>query len=466
MAEHWVELVQIVHALGDFVGADAELVGQGVLLRVVVRQELVERRIEQADGRGQALERFEDADEVLALVGEELGQGSLAVFFFLREDHFADGVDAVAFEEHVLGAAQTDSDGAEGDSVGRLLGRVGIGANPEARGLGAPAHELLEAFVNFALRGAQRFLDEHLDDFRRGGLDLTVVDLAGCSIDGEVISLVVGVIADFERFVVVVDVQGTGAAHANLAHLTGHQGGVRTDAAARGEDAFGRDHAAQVFRRSLDAHEENFFAFVRGFDATFGVEVDFAGGRAGTGGEPFGNDLGRFDRVAVEDGREDLVELLGRHAVHGGFPVDEFFLHHVAGDLHRGEAGAFAVAGLQHEEFAVLDGELEVLHVFEVLLEGLLDFEEFAVGRRKLFFHADDGFRRAHAGNNVFALRVDQELAVEDLGAAGRVAREGDAGTAGLTHVAENHALHVDRRAPLVRDVVFAAVDVGALVVP
>ena len=276
----------------------------------------------------------------------------------------------------------------------------------------------------------------------------------------------VGVVADLERLVMVINVERTGAAHADLAHLAGNESGVRTDAAACGENALGRDHAAQVFGRCLDADEEDFFTFVGGFDATFGIEVDFAGGRAGTGGEPFGNDLGRFDRVAVEDGREDLIELLGRHAVHGGFPVDEFFFDHVAGDFHSSETGAFAVAGLQHEKLAVFDGELEVLHVCEVLLEGLLDLEELAVGRRELFFHADDRFRRAHPGHDVFTLRVDEELAVEDLGTAGRVAREGDAGTTGVAHVAEDHALHVDRRAPLVRDVVFAAVDIGALVVP
>ena len=46
VSKHRVELVQVVHAFRDFVGADAELVGQSVLLRVVVRQELVERRVE------------------------------------------------------------------------------------------------------------------------------------------------------------------------------------------------------------------------------------------------------------------------------------------------------------------------------------------------------------------------------------------------------------------------------------
>ena len=45
-------------------------------------------------------------------------------------------------------------------------------------------------------------------------------------------------------------------------------------------------------------------------------------------------------------------------------------------------AGAFAVARLEHEELAVLDGELDVLHVLEMFLEGGADLREFRVALR------------------------------------------------------------------------------------
>jgi hypothetical protein len=87
---------------------------------------------------GQALEGLEDAGEVALLVGQELGQGRLAVLDGVGEDHLAHGVDAVALEEHVLGAAEADAGGAERDGVLRLLGRVGVGADLELGGLRAP----------------------------------------------------------------------------------------------------------------------------------------------------------------------------------------------------------------------------------------------------------------------------------------------------------------------------------------
>ena len=80
--------------------------------------------------------------------------------------------------------------------------------------------------------------------------------------------------------------------------------------------------------------------------------------------------------------------------------------------------------------------------------------------------HLGDGLRGAHAGDDVFALGVDEVLAVENVFAGGRVAGEGDAGAGGFAGVAEDHGLDVDGGAPLGGDAVLGAVDFGAVVVP
>jgi hypothetical protein len=56
---------------------DAELLREFGLGLVVMRHELVQGRVEEADRGGQAVEGLEDAGEVLALVGQELGEGLL-----------------------------------------------------------------------------------------------------------------------------------------------------------------------------------------------------------------------------------------------------------------------------------------------------------------------------------------------------------------------------------------------------
>ena len=77
-----------------------------------------------------------------------------------------------------------------------------------------------------------------------------------------------------------------------------------------------------------------------------------------------------------------------------------------------------------------------------------------------------DGERSAHAGDHVFALRVHEVLAEEDVLAGGGIAREAHAGAGVFAQVAEHHGLHVDRGAEPVVDVVDAAVGLGALVLP
>ena len=75
-------------------------------------------------------------------------------------------------------------------------------------------------------------------------------------------------------------------------------------------------------------------------------------------------------------------------------------------------------------------------------------------------------FGRADAGHDVFALGVDEKFAVEHLLAGRRVARERHAGAGIVAGVAIDHRLDVDGRAPFGGDVVFAAINDGAVVHP
>ena len=89
-------------------------------------------------------------------------------------------------------------------------------------------------------------------------------------------------------------------------------------------------------------------------------------------------------------------------------------LYHVDGDLDHGATRALAVTGLQHVEAVLFDGELEILHVLEVVLEFLLNREQLLVTLGHHLFEdlasagvaLGDGLRRADAGHDVFALRI------------------------------------------------------------
>ena len=140
--------------------------------------------------------------------------------------------------------------------------------------------------------------------------------------------------------------------------------------------------------------------------------------------------------------------------------------HHVDRHLQRGGAGALADPGLEHPELALLDGELGVAHVAVVRLEPGEDLEQLGVDLGELLLQLRDRLGVADAGHHVLALGVDQEVAVGALVAGGRVAGEADAGARVVVAVAEDHGLHVDRGAQVVRDALAVAVGDGPGPVP
>ena len=241
---------------------------------------------------------------------------------------------------------------------------------------------------------------------------------------------------------------------------------MRGDATFGREDALGGDHTAQVFRRGFGADEEDFFSLVGSGGRAVGIQIDFARCGTRTGGKSAGEDFGLLDLGEIEHRSEELVELISGVAQDGGFPVDELLIDHVDREFERGHGGALSVPCLEHEQLAFLDREFEILHVLEVFFERLADFFQFRERFWQLILEKGDRLGGADACDDVFALRVDEEFAVEFFYAIRRVAGERDAGTGFFTGVAEDHGLDVDSRAPFGGDVVFPAIDDRAVVHP
>ncbi len=175
---------------------------------------------------------------------------------------------------------------------------------------------------------------------------------------------------------------------------------------------------------------------------------------------------------------QELVELGGIDPEHGLLLGDQPFAYHVDRDLQGCLHAALTRAALQHPKPAFLHRELDVLDVAEMRFE--LGASRLQIGegfrhqrleRRvavagRFTRRLGQGLRRAQACDHVLALGIDQELAVKRILSGGRIAGEHDAGRAPLSHIAEHHGLHGDRRAPIVGDVVQPPVGDGSSVVP
>ncbi|MPL66381.1 hypothetical protein SDC9_12054 [bioreactor metagenome] len=442
VTQHGVGFVELVAAHPDELRALAGYLGELVDTDVVLGGELVQGGIDEPDGDGLAVHGFEDADEIFPLEGQELGQCLFPGLQIVGDDHFLDGQLAFlgvggvleVLEEHMLGPAETNAFGAQLYGLGRVLGRVGVGAHLQAAYLVAPGKEGFEFLGLFGLGQGQ------------GGGE----NLAGRAVDGDLVSLLENLAAHPHEFGFVVYIQGLAADYAAFAPAPGHDGGVGSLSAGGGENALGGEHAADILGGGFAADENDLFALGGHGFGILGVEHQFAGGRAGNGIDAGGElqflELGGAYGGRVDDGVEDTFDLFGRYALNSLFLGDEAFLDHIHRDLECGGGQALAGAALKHVELLVLDGEFQILHFLEVLLQYRPYLEKLLIGLGKLGrqFHKTHG--GADAGHHILTLGVDQAIAVEFVLARVGIPGEADAGTGVVALVAEDHLNHVDRR--------------------
>ena len=183
VAEHRIEFMQFFNTAGDAVGGDSEFFGQIPLGCFIVGDELMEGRIEEADGGGQAFQRLENPCEIGALGGQKFGQGFAPFICIFRQNHFADMVDTVSLKEHVFRAAESDALGSEGDCVSHLVRLVGVGADFKFPALICPLHQLGEHAVDGAFGWGQIFVDQDADNIGGRGFHLPGEDFPRGAID-------------------------------------------------------------------------------------------------------------------------------------------------------------------------------------------------------------------------------------------------------------------------------------------
>ncbi len=142
-----------------------------------------------------------------------------------------------------------------------------------------------------------------------------------------------------------------------------------------------------IFGFGERAHHDYVLVFdiVHLFDS-IGVKIDLTNGS--TGGGIYAVSIvasgffGCFDIFQCKLRVQHLVNLFGGDAVQSGRFVDQSFFDHIVRDLDSSLGGTFAIASLQHPEFAMFDGELDILHIFVMILESFGDIKELGINFR------------------------------------------------------------------------------------
>ena len=452
VAHHRVELMQGSDNGLQLVHAHVQLAGDLHNVLFLGGQELMQRGIQVTDGHGTLAHYHVHGLKVALLIGLDLGQSGAARFYGAGNDHLTDRLDAVALKEHVLGTAQANALSAEVNSVLGVTGVIGVGKDLQTANAVSPAHKAAKIAGNG----------------RIGGGDGLAVNAAGGTIDGKPVALVVGLAAQGELLVVIVYIDLAAAGNTAGAHAAGYYGGVAGHTAAHGQDALRNHHALDILGGGLQTDQDDLLhlAALYGVLGILSGEYHLAAGSAGGSRQALADDLGLLQRLSVKLGMQQAVQLLGLYAQHCLFLGDHALIHQVNGDLQGGGSGALAVTGLQHIQLAVLNGELHILHIAVMLLQTGGNVHKLLINLRHLLRQLADGGRSTDTGYYILALGVDEVLAEQRLLTGGGVAGKGYAGAAGVAAVAECHGLNIDGGAPVVGDLVHAAINIGAGVIP
>ena len=269
-------------------------------------------------------------------IGSSFDKRGAARLLVLGEDHLAHGADAGLLEEHVLGAAQPDAFGAELDRGARILRRIGIDAHAESCAPDRPSPSAcrIRRTVSgsiIGMRPASTWPSEPSMVMTSPVLKVRDPEAHGAA--------------------AIVDADRAATGDAGLAHAARHHRGVRGHAAARGQDALGRVHAVNVFRRGLDAHQNDLAAVGLQLGGFIGGEHDLAGGSAGRSRQAGCDHVTLGVRDRWSDAAADRAKRDRCARPHPSCVIRPSLASSTA-MLQRGLGRALAAAGLQHPQFA------------------------------------------------------------------------------------------------------------------
>ena len=129
MTQHRVMLAKRFHTFLDLLNGHAHSLSHFLLTFQIVRNELMQRRIEQTNGNRTSGHSLEDTLKVLFLIRKDLRQRFLTTFSVLGQDHLTHSFDLLTFEEHMLRTAKANTNGTEATSDRSVVRRISVCTN-------------------------------------------------------------------------------------------------------------------------------------------------------------------------------------------------------------------------------------------------------------------------------------------------------------------------------------------------
>ena len=182
----------------------------------------------------------------------------LSLFCCFGADHFTECIDTSLTEEHMLCTAKTDTFCAKLYSFLSICRSICVCTNFHCSVLVSPCHDASE-------------LTSDCSVYSR---DDSVVDVTGCTIDGDEVSFVEFFTSKCEFLVFFVHSDITASGYTALTHTTGNNCCVRCHTTTNCQDTLSRFHTCDVFRRCLKTYKYDFLSSFSPFNSVISCEYD------------------------------------------------------------------------------------------------------------------------------------------------------------------------------------------------
>src|SRR5690554_784979 len=141
-------------------------------------------------------------------------------------------------------------------------------------------------------------------------------------------------------------------------------------------------------------------------------------------------------------------------------------MNHLYSNANSCCSSPFSGSGLQHIEFAFLDGKLNVLHIAIMLFELLINSFKLSINLRHFFLEVRNWMRSPNTSYNVLTLCIHEILTIEDVLACRWVAGKGNTSTRGFAHITKDHCLNVYSCTPFAWNIIDLPIANSPCVVP
>ena len=232
VTHHRVELVQTFYGSLKLFESQAHSLCKVSYLFVLVRYELVERRVKETDSNGSVTHCLVKTDKVLSLHRQNLSESFLSLFDRLGNYHFSNGGNSVFSEEHVLGTAKTYTLCAELNCGSSVVGSVGICSYLECAVLVRPFHYRSEVAAYACVFAC----------------DLLAVYVTRRAVEREIILVSVFLSVDIDNSLFFVYSYSAATRYTASAHTAGNNRRVRSHTASYGQYALSCVHTFDILR--------------------------------------------------------------------------------------------------------------------------------------------------------------------------------------------------------------------------